>query len=291
MRVSKQLPNCVVFIGVLADSGAFTPVGTGSLVVKRYRERNFFAFIMTATHVVEDLTPASRSRLAYRINRKGLPAETIRLDAQARFDHPTRAVDMSLFPIWIDPAGYDINAMEIGRDIIERDRSTMEGVQLGDPVAAIGLYTSHRGQTSNIQLVRSGNIASVVSEPVFTGRGFVEAYLVDLRTIAGLSGSPVFQLQPVSLSPEGSNGSLVGMLVGYHLVEGKYDQIVVPVEQRTASAESHDLAFDERITGFGVVIPIERAVEIVESQEFEKMANDKLAEHFRRLGHQSAPDA
>ena len=63
---------------------------------------------------------------------------------------------------------------------------------VGDEVATVGLYTSHHGHTKNIPVVRVGHISMLPDEPVMSTRGYVEAYLVEVRSIVGLSGSPVY---------------------------------------------------------------------------------------------------
>jgi len=61
----------------------------------------------------------------------------------------------------------------------------------------------------------------------------------------------------------------LGILVGYHLVESKEDQIPVPRHQlHTQAAGSGERweSPDQRNTGFGVVIPFERVFDMVESE-------------------------
>lgn len=145
----------------------------------------------------------------------------------------------------------------------------------GDPVCAVGLYTSHYGRLSNSPVVRTGHVAAVAGEPVQSGRGYASAHLIELRTIAGLSGSPVFQTTfPVRIhngqlyqrNEDESHGTILGMLIGYHVVETSEDQIQVAPSNNEADNAQHPLSIDERNTGFGVVIPIERVCDILESE-------------------------
>jgi hypothetical protein len=58
----------------------------------------------------------------------------------------------------------------------------------------MGLFKSHYGEQRNIPIIRIGNIAALPEEPVQTHYcGPTDAYLVEVRSIAGLSGSPVFK--------------------------------------------------------------------------------------------------
>ena len=63
---------------------------------------------------------------------------------------------------------------------------------MGDEVIIVGLFTRRAGEEKNLPILRVGNIASMPEERVNTKFGLVEAYLVEVRSIGGLSGSPVF---------------------------------------------------------------------------------------------------
>jgi hypothetical protein len=106
---------------------------------------------------------------------------------------------------------------------------------------------------------------------------YVEAYLIELRSLAGLSGSPVLINPPREdikdgrlAIREGDMYPWLGILVGLHVVESKEDQVLVPRFQESGSealdedARDDEGSLDQRNTGFGVVIPIERALDIVE---------------------------
>lgn len=101
---------------------------------------------------------------------------------------------------------------------------------------------------------------------------YIYAYLVELRTIAGLSGSPVFVNNPPTevrdgrmfvMSNNGVTGfSPLGMLLGYHVVESREDIIAADSGNLEKALSS-----DERNTGFGIVVPFERILEILESDD------------------------
>jgi hypothetical protein len=68
----------------------------------------------------------------------------------------------------------------------------------------IGLFTRRIGSQRNIPIVRIGNVAALPEELIRTRSGLMKAYLVEMRSIAGLSGSPVFvdlpSAQPMAVS-------------------------------------------------------------------------------------------
>ncbi len=64
---------------------------------------------------------------------------------------------------------------------------------VGDEVVMIGRFIAHDGRMRNAPLARFGNIAMMPGEPVVDGRGMkVEAFLVEMRSLSGFSGSPAF---------------------------------------------------------------------------------------------------
>ncbi len=76
--------------------------------------------------------------------------------------------------------------------IIESER-----IGPGDDVFIVGRFVNHEGRQRNIPSVRFGNLAMMLDEPVrhkdSEDEGEV-SFLVDIRTVSGYSGSPVFVL-------------------------------------------------------------------------------------------------
>ncbi len=185
--------------------------------------------------------------------------------------------------------------LELRRDLLLKQREEFWGVALGDEVCAVGLYSSHHGKVKNIPVIRIGNLAALCEEPVNTIRGPAEGYLIELRTFAGLSGSPVFVVAPPVQSKdgqlryqpsEGLGNVPLGMLVGYHLVDSKTDQVLVPRTQMVAQADAANDAytFDERNTGFGIVIPIERVLDMLENPDLQLQMKIRAEQWLKNTG-------
>ncbi len=63
----------------------------------------------------------------------------------------------------------------------------------GDEVFIAGRFVHHEGTQKNLPTARFGNIAMLPHEPIRHGRGHLqESFLVECRSLAGYSGSPVF---------------------------------------------------------------------------------------------------
>jgi hypothetical protein len=82
-------------------------------------------------------------------------------------------------------------------------------IGIGDELIMVGLFHKHSGRTRNIPIVRAGIIAATPDEPFeqLIGEGdgahflFYDAYLAEVRSIGGLSGSPVFIIYPPGRLP------------------------------------------------------------------------------------------
>ena len=188
MRIDPDIRKCVAFVGVEAG-GRFLPTGTGFFCSFKYSDDVSFHFLVTAAHVLDQI---KADTFSIRLNRRDGSAATETLDRRRAIKHTVLANDVALVPVSLDVTVYDVLVYELSREKLAKRRQTFQDVGLGDEVCAIGLYTSHHGLTKNIPVVRIGNLAAMPEEPLRTPKGYAAAYLVELRTIAGLSGSPVF---------------------------------------------------------------------------------------------------
>ena len=255
MRVDDQARKSVVFVGA-RDGNRFTLLGTGFLASVRYQTVPLIPliFVVTADHVVEQI---AGDNIAVRLNRKS--GDVFPDDC----DHTSVLLDRSEFKAILDE---------------------IWAPGLGDEIVTAGLYTSHHGVTKNVPVVRIGHIAMLPDkdDPVLTQRGcFLPAYLVEVKSIAGLSGSPVSINLPlmrlVGGKPEFRDGSsliCIGIMLGYHLVASAKDQIVVPKMQGEEPQSEYSL--DERNTGFAVVVPIEKLFDVMEASDTRKIMDAEI---------------
>jgi hypothetical protein len=67
-------------------------------------------------------------------------------------------------------------------------------VGIGDEVFLTGLFKFHKGKGRNVPVLRTGNISLMPDKGqlVNSSVGEIEAYLVEIKSTTGLSGSPVF---------------------------------------------------------------------------------------------------
>jgi hypothetical protein len=83
---------------------------------------------------------------------------------------------------------------------LTREIADKTNVGPGDEVSITGLFAKIKGQSKNLPIVRIGNLAMVPHGPVVpSGVGNIEAYLVEVKSLGGISGSPVFIRQTVDI--------------------------------------------------------------------------------------------
>lgn len=299
MRIQnvQAVRDGVVYIGS-ENNGQFTPNGTGFLVSYPIDENHSVIYAVTAVHVLSGI---AGNTIYVRLNRKdgGVSSIAVR-DSDILGWHEN---DLALVPVRMGVDVFDYKVLDLNHLEIERARSIFDGISFGDEVFAVGLYTSHYGLTRNVPIVRIGHVALLPGEPVRGPGGYVSAYLIELKSIGGLSGSPVYlNPPPIRIKNkqvqhlDGYYFLPIGVLVGYHVVESKEDQVVVSKFQ---SANSDDDpqdtdSLDQRNTGFGVVIPIDRVLDMLKRMQPSIKASidkEKSKSGFRAASASASPPA
>jgi hypothetical protein len=166
-----------------------------------------FIYLVTARHVVwpkkwETENEKPVGDITIRVNRKFKKPKTIKIKRSDWIFHPDKSVDLCVYPFdeqEHDPDG-DLDIVQVGVNF-QDDLSGMHlsyrkelhfGVSLGDEVFITGAFVSRLGGHKNIPVVRIGNIAAMAEEPIAVASPKFPAYLVETRSLAGISGSPVF---------------------------------------------------------------------------------------------------
>ena len=204
VRVPSLARQCVVFIGE-CSTGKFRLRATGILVLAWDQGSDWqFPYLVTAEHVVSGLH--SRNMEIYcRLNTKDGGVTVESLVPAKWWSHPDDQ----------NPTDVAVTAIGTNRDRVDHDwiplpytgwdpPLALTGKQfgLGEEVFILGLFRSHYGRERNIPIVKIGNISAMPEEPIHTDYcGFIYAYLIEARSIAGLSGSPVFVNQIRSSPP------------------------------------------------------------------------------------------
>lgn len=288
MSINERVRECVTFLGILDQTGAFAPYGTGFLA--SWKEQGLiFLYLVTAKHVVDDMARTGRP-LACRLNTRDGGAQFGRIDADDWETHPAEPkcdIAVTNFVAGLDT--FDFKAIDLHDGLLTDEYIQKNQIGCADEVFTTGLLTSHFGSTRNVPVVRIGNISCMPDEPVYLGSqlGHQKVYLVESRSIGGLSGSPVFLRTPPFRIVRGEIVNTHGhqqeyaLGVNIGLFETKAHGDRVPTD--TAAHRQHFL--DIMSAGISVVVPMQRVVEIVrDCRNLKSFREDIVAYRDKQTG-------
>jgi hypothetical protein len=295
MRVPNKARKSVIFIGSVDDAGLFTPRATAFLVLTHSKgDDRAFPAVVTAEHVISRMQTKGHE-IYCRLNMIDGSALVESLEPAKRWGHPesaTTATDVAVAPFGIDLNTVDhdyIPLPEYAWD--EGSPFKRREFGLGDEVFIVGLFKSHYGKQRNEPIIRIGNIAAMPHEPVHTKyAGDIEAHLIEARSIAGLSGSPVFVNVPETLpigsfipdprykvDPEDINWMRYNFL---GLMHGHFD-LVSMTEDSAANDADQSRGIN---TGIGVVVPARKVLETLYQSGLKEWRQDLMQMYKARKG-------
>ena len=279
MLVHDRARKSVGFIGRWEgdrDNGRFIANGTAfhvTCVTAGHR----FTHMVTAQHVIVDIQKHT-NRIVFRFNTKSGEYAVGAFPAKDWYFHPdaTRYVDVAVVPCNMPP---EADLEHVALDLESATESVIQekGIGPGEELFIAGYFRYHSGTTKNIPIIRVGNIAAMPDEPINTKSGPINGYLIEARSIGGLSGSPVFvNMAPhriVDLSvtrTEGSPYYLLGLMHGHYDVK--------------AGTDAADIKEAVRMnTGIGIVVPVQDILETVMQPELEDQ-RQKLVDDMKESG-------
>lgn len=218
------------------------------------------SYLVTARHNVEQAKSGYGSLFA-RVNRADGSVGEIELPDDWYYPESGGA-DVVVLPFFLDEEWDNKMAR---REMEVTDEAIKEyGIGAGDELIIVGLFTERHGSKRNLPIVRSGIIASMATEPladVSSGEEY-SAYLAEVRSIGGLSGSPVFVHLPGvrgqrAAQEIGRDTFLLGVIRGHWEYEGV----------------GEDFAFGDREkinTGIAIVSQMQDVAKILDCEELVK---------------------
>ena len=194
--------------------------------------------------------------------------DTIPLTKDDWTQHQDNNTDIAVALLANNPDIYRYRA--IGPEhLVTKDRIAEYNIGVGDDTFLVGRFVNHEGKQRNEPTVRLGAIAQMPNEKISTESSDQEAFLVETKTIAGYSGSPVFALVSERRSPtfrerQGVEATELFMFLGVecaHLTERLYVY---------SAAGKKSRQYIKANTGMGVVIPAWKLTELLESPPLKK---------------------
>jgi len=284
MRIDQRVKKCIAFVGHKGANDSFAVEGTAFFAMT-YEGGLGFQQLITARHVIEDGF-AGKEWVYLRVNSvEGTPRVLRTLKSEWLF-HPNRNVDIAFLPMEISQERCDILHVDMEDYVLTEQSIKDNDIGEGDDVFVVGAYVSRVGELKNLPIVRVGNIASMAVEPVWPASISRPAYLIEVRSLGGLSGSPVFVHVPLIAVKDGQtkfhNGRyeyMLGMVLGHHA--NRHDVDVLP-GQEDVMEDSEKADFS---TGIAVVVPVEQINEALQQPLVVDMRKRAVEEMKKKSGY------
>jgi hypothetical protein len=269
MWIPPYLAQTVCFL-CAQESGRTFYGGTAFWVMKKEDDCPDlgWGYLVTAKHCVEKAFERY-GNLSCRINKRDGGVKFIPLPSLSGW-HISDDADVAVLPFEVPEKETDL--MSIPPDTFLTDEMIQkEAIGLGDEVFLIGLFHLVHGREKNYPIIRSGIVAAMPDEAFqdeATGLDY-RAFLIEVRSIGGLSGSPVFlalkkrgvEMHP---PPRGFN-SWTHSLVLMGLIRSHWDLF--------AKDDHADFAVEgmEKLnTGIAVVTPMQEVEKVLMNDELRK---------------------
>jgi hypothetical protein len=277
MNVPDDIRKCVVFLG--HQEGQSTVFGATAFFVgisDPLDESRGHMYLVTALHNLEKIESKGLYDAYIRFNLLQGGCRSVRTEIAHWRTHPTDdTVDAAVLPFDSElPLDHLVFPLE---GFLSHDEIAEGGVGPGNSVFVVGLFPQHKGAKRNIPIIRLGSIAAMPEEPIFNvEKRFrpMEGYLIETRSVGGLSGSPVFFRREAS-SLFGSGP--VGSLYLFGLIHGHWNWDYPKVGNLVVE-EKYAEAFN---MGISIVVPASKILEIINRPELverRKKIEDKWAD-------------
>lgn len=271
MKIDYALLKNVMFLGV-KEKGKFVPKATGFIVSIEAEPHGKFLYLVTAEHVISALAAKGHEEILVRFHDTEPSPIPIRVwefhpDAEkGRKDVAVVAMHGNYYKGW---TSVDVSLLVHPNDMEELKFG------IGDEVVVVGLFRNHYGRVKNIPVTRVGSLSAMPEEPVYTRHGWLDAYIAELHSIGGLSGSPVYiHRPPVSIEGEalkyhpGNRVYLLGLVSGHFDLPNLREDSVVEDAEDYGSINS----------GMAVVVPANSILETINKPEFVRQREMTLKE-------------
>ncbi|MBI4965133.1 MAG: hypothetical protein HY913_17800 [Desulfomonile tiedjei] len=272
MKIPEEIRKCAAYIGywdgqkhVLLGTCFWVGVPVSDLMAH-------IVYVVTAKHLIEKIREKTADDSAYlRVNFVKSGAQWIRNNLHDWRFHPTEDnVDAAVLSMQLtNEMDHRFFPQEsfITDEIIET-----YNVGIGDEVFLAGLFGKHTGESRNIPIIRVGNIAAMPEEPVKTLKwtSEMEAYLIESRSLGGMSGSPVFVHLGITRTLQDRPHFINQPFYLLGLIHGHWDEKGVNV-------------------GIAIVVPSKKILEVINQPELQQMREVTKALARIQLG--ATPDS
>lgn len=285
VRVPDFVLKCVGFVCPVEhrDSGGVPsgePHATGFFVSVPCEDPKMQAkgacavYFVTAKHVLDGL---KKNKIFFAVNKIGGGKTTIeRIVGDRWWYHPTDATaDVAVAQVWpsYDADLVSVSILQLGLP----DLLAKADVGIGDEVYCTGLFLPVDSAHQNVPILRQGNLAMMPAEQIQTELGFADMYLIEARSLGGISGSPVFVRPTIEFKvPDRRNGrpmDVFGAGLGIILLGLMHGHWDVKVQEMNKARFVHDRERGVNM-GIAMVVPAQKIFETINQEALVKMRRE-----------------
>lgn len=183
------------------------------------------------------------------------------------------AVALVELPYWSSYITVDLDSFSVTPEKIDE-----YNIGLGDDVFMLSRLIGNEGKGRNMPVLRFGNISRMPSEdePVMIKGRKQEAYLVEMHSISGHSGSPVFFFVPMHNVPEGNMKERRGWGIGPRLLGVDCAHLNdISLVQTEKGIDHPELLHVKANSGMAVVIPVWRLRKLLDKGSLRMVRKEK----------------
>lgn len=287
VQIPEEFLKAVGFLGEVTHQDAHGTsvelLATGFIVTVPSEKipNKHYPFFVTAKHAVKALLDRRTYILVNKIG-GGVTTLNIQGDGQVCgfWQHPTdKTADVAVLLIGESPDA-DVGAI-MASDFVTSEDFKNKRIGIGDEVFITGLFTAVPGSTRNMPILRHGNIAMLPGEQIQTNLGYADVYLIEARSIGGLSGSPVYARPTVLIACRDEQAKLVpfyglgtSRLLG--LMHGHWDVNESEINNPAVCQDRRGVNY-----GIAIVVPAHKILETLNHPELVEIRNKWDDEEMR----------
>jgi hypothetical protein len=284
VRIPSELFKGIAYIGAVAAKDASGRVqgdifGTGFFVKKSIEQEKplSYIYLVTAKHVVKDIGKSEPYIVAN--GSDGSLRQLVHLGPQWWYHPSDESADVAVRQVGFQPDLLNF-AADVKDFIFPND--VKSGVVVpGDETFTAG-YFSPISSDRMIPIVRHGNIAMLPDEQIQTNQGYRDVYLVEARSIGGISGSPVFVRPPLRYGIEMPKGTTAMFdAIGHYkllgVMHGHWDIDESKKNETQIEPNKHGVNM-----GIGIVVPAIKIIETIMQPGLEELRKKADAERARQ---------
>ncbi|MFL5242649.1 MAG: hypothetical protein ACJ8FY_11130 [Gemmataceae bacterium] len=299
MLVPDEVRKCVVYLGHKHPRCDEPKIGGTAFCVSIPNPGigRASCYLVTAKHNLDGIAQLSDQGLAdgkvhLRYNKSLSGVDFNTPNVSDWYSHPTEAqsVDVAVLPI-NEFINMDILFFRLDpKEVADTELIAEKQIGPGDEIFTVGLFSHRPGTERNFPVIRVGNIAGMPEEPIevnWNGVKRMAAYLIEARSIGGMSGSPVF----VNLGPTWETDRREGRFYILGLIHGHWDYPEPDVDYLSLADTDGKKKKKGRVnTGIAIVVPMNKILEVINQPSLAKKRQSFVDEERRKRSQWAVPD-